>query len=374
VKNVPLMDRNWPYLPHWFQRWGIGAWLVVGMLLVILGFVWLLALTSSIAMPLLAGFVIGAVGGALVDYLERRGWPRAAGAAVVMLGLIALGVITVGLVLGGINSQSAQISASLTHALDRVRGWAQDLGITSASDAAKNIQDAVPQIGRTLLHGVVSGIAGLGSVVVFLGFTAFSAFFLLKDGPTMGRWIERHMGMRPAEARIVLDDIIHALRKYFLGLTIVAAVSTAGVVLGAVIVGLPLVGTIAVVTFVASYVPIFGAWTAGIFAVALALANNGTSDALIMALIVFLSNGPLQQIVQPLAYGATLQLNPLLVFSLTIAAGTLFGMVGMVLAAPLTSAAVRVSKDLRELRAAEAGEDAGAGAAAAATAGAAGSP
>lgn len=361
--------RNETLLPRWFQRWGVGAWLVVGMLLVIIGFVWLLALTSSIAMPLLAGFVIGAVGGAVVDYLERRGWPRAAGAAVVMLGLVVLGLVTVGLVLGGISSQSTQISAALTKALDRVRGWAQDLGITSAPDAAQHIKEAVPQIGHALLQGVIGGIAGLGSVVVFLGFTAFSAFFLLKDGPSMGRWIERHMGMAPAEARIVLDDIIHALRRYFLGLTIVAAVSTGGVVLGAVIIGLPLIGTIAVVTFVASYVPILGAWTAGIFAFALALANNGTSDALIMALIVFLSNGPLQQIVQPLAYGATLQLNPLVVFSLTIAAGTLFGMVGMVLAAPLTSAAVRVSRDLRELRAARGGEDAGGGAAAAAAAG-----
>jgi predicted PurR-regulated permease PerM len=364
------MDRNG--LPQWFQRWGIGAWLVVGMFLVIIGFVWLLALTSSIAMPLIAGFVIGAVGGAIVDYLERRGWPRAAGAAVVMLGLVAIGVITIGLVLGGISSQSTSIDASLTHALDRVQRWAQDLGITSAPDAAQHIKDAVPQIGRTLLQGVASGIAGLTSIVVFLGFTAFTSFFLLIDGPKMGRWIQRHMGMRPAEARIVLDDIIHALRRYFLGLTIVAAVSTAGVVLGAVIVGLPLIGTIAVVTFVASYVPILGAWTAGIFAFALALADQGTEAAIIMAVIVFLCNGPLQQVVQPIAYGATLQLNPLVVFSLTIAAGTLFGMVGMVLAAPLLSAAVRVSKDLGELRAAPAGEGAGAPAAAAAS-GAAGS-
>lgn len=365
------MDRNG--LPQWFQRWGVGAWLVVGMLVVILGFVWLLALTSSIAMPLIAGFVIGAVGGAIVDYLERRGWPRPAGAAVVMLGLVAVGVITIGLVLGGISSQSASIDASLTDALDRVRSWAQDLGITSAPDAAQHIKDAVPQIGRTLLQGVAGGIAGLTSIVVFLGFTAFTSFFLLMDGPKMGRWIQRHMGMRPAEARIVLDDIIHALRRYFLGLTIVAAVSTAGVVLGAVIVGLPLVGTIAVVTFVASYVPILGAWTAGIFAFAIALANQGTEAAVIMAVIVFLSNGPLQQVVQPLAYGATLQLNPLVVFSLTIAAGTLFGMVGMVLAAPLLSAAVRVSKDLGELRAAQTGEGAGAPVTAAPASGAAGS-
>ena len=46
---------------------------------------------------------------------------------------------------------------------------------------------------------------------------------------------------------------------------------------------------------------------------------------------MFLANGPLQQIIQPIVYGATLRLNPLVVFSVTIAAGTLFGMAGMVL-------------------------------------------
>jgi predicted PurR-regulated permease PerM len=160
------------------------------------------------------------------------------------------------------------------------------------------------------------------------------------------------MGMRPAEARIVLDDFIQALRRYFLGLTIIAALTTVGVVLGALIVGLPLIGTIAIVTFLAGYVPIIGAWTAGIFVFALALGEQGTTAALVMAVIVFLSNGPLQQVVQPVVYGATLRLNPLVVFSVTIAAGTLFGIAGMVLTAPLISAAFRIHTDLAELRAA----------------------
>jgi putative heme transporter len=322
------------------------------MVLVLIGAVWLLEQTSSIVDPLIAGFVIGAVSGALVDRLERRGWPRAAGAGVVMLGLIALGVIVVALVLGGITSQAGHIDPSMTKALDKVRGWAQDLGITSASGAADEIKKAVPAVGRTLLSGVANGISGLGSLLVFLGFTAFATFFLIKDAPAIGRWIERHMGMEPAEASIVLGDVIQALRRYFLGLTIIAALSTAGVVLGALIVGLPLLGTIAIVTFIASYVPILGAWTAGIFVFALALANEGSTAALIMAAVVFLANGPLQQIVQPVVYGATLRLNPLVVFSVTIGAGTLFGMVGMILAAPLISAAVRIHDDLARLRAA----------------------
>jgi predicted PurR-regulated permease PerM len=124
------------------------------MALVIIAAVWLLSLTSSIVGPLIAGAVIAAVGGVLVDRLERRRWPRVAGAGVVTLGLAALTVLVVGLVLGGISSQGSHIDALLSHATDRIQGWAQDLGITSASDAAKDIKKAVPDIGRTLLKGV----------------------------------------------------------------------------------------------------------------------------------------------------------------------------------------------------------------------------
>ena len=59
-------------LPAWFQRWGIGAWLVVGMVLVVIGAVWLLEKTSSIVAPLIAALVVGAVSGALVNLLERK--------------------------------------------------------------------------------------------------------------------------------------------------------------------------------------------------------------------------------------------------------------------------------------------------------------
>ena len=67
-----------------------------------------------------------------------------------------------------------------------------------------------------------------------------------------------------------------------------------------------------------------------------------------MLVIVLLANGLLQNILQPIAFGATLGLNPLVVLIVTIGAGALFGMVGLVLAAPLTSAAVHISADLAQ--------------------------
>ena len=145
-----------------------------------------------------------------------------------------------------------------------------------------------------------------------------------------------------------------SLRRYFLGVTYVAAFNAIVVGLGALVLDVPLAGTIAVVVFVTAYVPFIGAFVSGAFAVMLALASQGTNTALIMLVIVILANGLLQNIVQPIAFGATLDLNPLVVLIVTIGFGAIFGMIGMVLAAPLTSAGVHISRDLARVKALEA--------------------
>ena len=58
----------------------------------------------------------------------------------------------------------------------------------------------------------------------------------------------------------------------------------------------------------------------------------------------------MQNLVQPIAFGATLNLNPFVILVVTIGAGSLFGMVGLILGAPLTSAIVHISADLQGLR------------------------
>jgi predicted PurR-regulated permease PerM len=67
----------------------------------------------------------------------------------------------------------------------------------------------------------------------------------------------------------------------------------------------------------------------------------------------------LQNIFQPFAMGAALDLHPLAVLILTIGAGCLFGMIGLVLAAPIASAVVHISRDLARARVAAAQEEAG---------------
>ena len=180
------------------------------------------------------------------------------------------------------------------------------------------------------------GISALSGLAFFLGLTLLSLLFLLSDGPTIRAWSERHLGVPRPVAHVVTGRVLGALRGYFLGVTFVAIFNGVVVGLGALLLNVPLAGTIAVVTFLAAYVPYLGAWGAGAFTVLIALGSKGPDVALVMGVIVLLANGALQQMIQPIAFGATLGIHPLAVLIVTIAGGALFGAVGLILAAPLT--------------------------------------
>lgn len=338
--------------PAWLRDLGLLAWFLVGVGLVFVGTIWILGAISSIVVPVVVGTIAAAVAGPLVDALQRRRVPRAAGAALVLLMLLALGVVVLLLVLGGIVAQEDQIRTYASQALDKVEGWVSDAGVDDTGDAKNDVNVAVQGAGSTLLHGIASGIQGLTSLAFFVSFALFSTFFLLKDFVTIRRFVDTHLGIPAAVATTVTDNVLSSLRRYFLGLTIVAAFNGIVVGLGALALGVSLAGTIAVVTFVTAYVPFIGAFISGAFAVMLALATEGTETAVIMLVIVLLANGLLQNVLQPVAFGATLGLNPLAVLITTIAAGSLFGMIGLILAAPLASAAVHISRDLAAARAA----------------------
>jgi predicted PurR-regulated permease PerM len=260
--------------PMWLRDLGLLAWFLVGVSILLVGIIVLLGRTSTIVLPVTLGAILATVAGPLVTKMQRHRVPRPAGAALVLLGILTFGAVILLLVFGGIYEQSDEIKPSISEAIDKIEGWVNDLGAGGTSDA-------------------------------------FSTFFLLKDGTVVRRWINRSMGIPVDIAATITGNVIRSLRRYFLGVTAVAVFNGAVVGLGALILGVPLWGTIAVVTFALAYIPFIGAFVSGTFAVLLTLSSQGTTDALIMLVIVILANGLLQNIVQPIAFGATLDLNPL---------------------------------------------------------------
>src|SRR6188472_1959665 len=171
--------------PMWLRDLGLLAWFLVGVGLLLVGLVWLLGLTSTITVPVVLGAILATVAGPLVTALQRHGVPRAAGAAIVLLGLIAIAVVVALMVFGGIYEQSDQIKASASDALDKVEGWMNDAGAGGTSSTADQVSRSTAETGKALLQGVANGIKELTSLVFFLTFTTFSTFFLLKDGPSV---------------------------------------------------------------------------------------------------------------------------------------------------------------------------------------------
>ena len=340
--------------PQWLRDLGLMSWFLVGILALIVAVTWIANITATIVEPVAVGGIVAIVAAPLVDWLQRHHVKRGLGAAIVVLSLIAIVVVVVGLVIGGINDHSGEIKSTINKGGDHIEGWFGNADANRTGPTRKDINHAVSSGGTTLLQGLAEGIRSLTSLIFFTTFMVFALFFLLTGGPGIRRWVDRHMGLPVELASLITANVMIAMRKYFLGVTMVAAFNALVVGIGALILDVPLAGTIALVTFVTAYIPYIGAFISGAFAVLLALGSQGTHTALIMLVIVILANGLLQNLFQPLAYGAALQLNPLAVLIVTIGAGALFGMIGMIVAAPLLSAGTHVAKEITRARAAAA--------------------
>jgi predicted PurR-regulated permease PerM len=340
--------------PKWLRDLGLASWLLAGVALLLAGFVWLAATTAAIVDPVVAGLIVATVASPLVAWLGAHRIPRAAGAAIVLLAIVVVVVVVVLITIGGITSQADEIKAQADAAIPKVQSWLKDLGLSSsgAEGATDGVASATSSGSHTLIHGLVNTIESIAGAAIQLSFLALAIFFFLKDGPGMRQWVEEHSGAPAPVSRVITSGVMTSLRRYFLGVTLVAAFNAVIVGIAALLLDVPLAGTIAVVTFITAYIPYIGAFVSGAFAVILALGSEGTTTALIMLVVVLLANGLLQNIFQPIAFGATLKLNPLVVLIVTIGAGCLFGMIGLILAAPLTSAARQITGQLSAARAA----------------------
>ena len=243
--------------------------------------VWLLSLTQTIVIPVVTAAILASVLAPLVRRLKRRGVPRGAGAAIVLLLIVVAGAALAVLVLTGISAQSGDLNAQLQSAANKVEGWLKDLGVSSqtASQAEERRerlnQQRVPVPAARTRHGPEG--ARLPRDIPLL----HRAQPVL---PAQGRagdqrpGSKRHMGVPRPVARTISGRTIGSMQGYFAGVTAIAAFNGIVIGLGALVLGVPLAGSIAVVNFVAAYIPYLGAWTAGRVHRARRARGGGTVD------------------------------------------------------------------------------------------------
>ena len=338
--------------PAWLRRMGVNAWLLLGVVGAIGVVAAFYKATVGITVPLIVAIVIGVAVAPLVDLMNRHRVPRSAGAALTMLLLFVIIVAAFVIVIRGLISQGPEVWAELSKGIEALGSWLAGLGISEAQLATLQtaIKTALPQIAEGLTALVGSSLTGIVAFFfgAFLG--VFMLFYILKDMPLLSRWVGAHVGLRAELGLEIVNDGAKSIRDYFKGATVVALVNTVAIVIGLVIFGVPLIGPIAIVTFILAYIPYIGALVSGAFAVLVALGSGGTTAAIGVLIVVLVSQNLLQQPVSAWAVGSALELHPLVVLITTILGGIAMGVIGATLAAPLTAMAVRATVRLRAER------------------------
>jgi predicted PurR-regulated permease PerM len=109
------------------------------------------------------------------------------------------------------------------------------------------------------------------------------------------------------------------------------------ITLGMLVIGIPHVGTLALLSFVTLFIPILGAWVSGTVIVLVTLAAVGTGAAVAMAAVILIAQQLDSMFVTPLVYQQTVNLHPIVTLTSVIVGSQLLGIVGAFLAVPMVA-------------------------------------
>jgi predicted PurR-regulated permease PerM len=210
---------------------------------------------------------------------------------------------------------------------------------------------------QSAAKSLASGAAGtIGTLVGTIGSLVFGLFIMVNilvwvliQGREIAAWAARHVPPVPhAVAYHIFANSARFFRGYIYGMTIVGVFNGAVLGIGALIFGVPMAATIAVVAWIMNYIPYFGAIISGAFTVLIAWGAGGPSLGIPMLILVIVANGFLQTLISQFALGSALNLHPLAVLFATTAGGLVAGAVGGVFAAPFLKIGLDAYGDIKE--------------------------
>ncbi|GGC53955.1 hypothetical protein GCM10011410_02890 [Hoyosella rhizosphaerae] len=208
-----------------------------------------------------------------------------------------------------------------------------------------------------IASGVFVGLGAATSIIITLILSLVLTFFFLKDGLRFMPWFLRSTGGTGARhVAEVLTRQWKTLAGFIRAQAIVSFVDAFFIWIGLMVMNVPLANALAVITFIAGFVPIIGAFVAGGLAVLVALVANGPINALIVLGIIVAVQQLESNILQPILQSRHMNLHPVVILLSVTAGARLFGIVGAFLAVPvaaMVAVAVRYIGEVLDERARE---------------------
>jgi predicted PurR-regulated permease PerM len=254
------------------------------------------------------------------------------------------------------NVDTELIMSELEDPIQRLENWYSKLNISGGEEVS--IQDALQerivsvlnvQVITDLLATVASILGNLAWAIFAISFITF--FLLREERLLLGYIVTLFPEEKEAAFRHALASVKHLLRRYFVGILLQMTGIMTLVTLGMTIVGVGfrhglVIGLLAAVL---NIIPYLGPWIGTALGVTLGVATHLSMDfatellpligyMLIVFIITQLTDNT---VFQPVIFGTSVYAHPIEIFIVIMMAGSLAGIVGMILAIP-TYTVIRV--------------------------------
>ena len=312
-------------------------------------------------LPVVLALIVCTVLAPIAAALRRLKVPAALAAFLTMLLFFGVLAALAMIIAPNLVGQSRLLYIQALEGLQRLQLWAQgpplNLDPESLNEGVDEITLWIQNQAGAIAGGVFSGINTAAGLSVTLMVLVVLTFFFLKDGHRFLPWLRSATGGRTG---LYLTELLtrawNTLSGFIRAQAVCSLVDAIVIGTGIAIVGVPMAFTLALITFVAGFIPIVGAVVAGALAVLIALVTLGFTKALIVLGIVLATQQLEGNVLSPLLQSRAMNLHPVIVLVSVTVGGALFGLVGGFLAVPTAAMIAVVYRYALEILRINAGE------------------
>jgi predicted PurR-regulated permease PerM len=278
-----------------------------------------------------------------VDRLERRIRRRGIATGTVFITALVAVVLVGWLFIPTLVDQVNNFAHQVPNYLDDITKGRGRLGFLQEKyHLVDKAREALDKGGASKLFGI-SGTAlalakGVVTAVLATLTIIFMTFFMLLEGP---KWVERFFSLlKPASRRrweAVGHDIYRTVGGYVTGnllISLIAGTLTA-IVLG--IMHVPYAIALGLIVAILDLIPLAGATIAAILVGAVAFLHSIPAGIVVVAFFIVYQQVE-NHVLQPIVYGRTVQLSPLVVLIAVLIGAELAGVLGALAAIPVAGA------------------------------------
>ncbi len=316
-----------------------------GWLLLIAGFVALFWASRSVIGPFVAGFVVAYLLDPPAQLLERRGWPRWAASALVLVLFVAALVAILLASAPIIQAQVQQLIETMPKLIESTRPLADKL-LHSAS-LNTDAKQVIANLGNRAvgwltdsLGTIVAGSLAFVNVVTFVVVTPIVAFYLLRDWPAIVVQVESWWPRRQLPViKALLGQSDAALSGFVRGQSLVCLVLAIFYAVGWSLTGLDYAIVLGLLAGVLGFVPFLGVIVAVGLSLLVALGQWGL-EPLHLGLVfgIFVVGQVLESsVLTPNLIGNRIGLHPVWVLFAVFAGGQVAGIAGVFFAVPVAA-------------------------------------